>query len=71
MKTFDESNLWIILEYFNDDEVKHLESELEKDLPDDLGEAIKEIERLGRTDHIAYSLMILNQELNENSKNRT
>lgn len=56
-------NLWVILKHFNDDEVHHLEEEIDEELPEDLDEAIAMIERLSRTDHIAYNLLLLKSEL--------
>ena len=56
-------NLWVILKHFNDVEVDHLEEEIDEKLPEDLDEAIAMIERLSRTDHIAYNLLLLKSEL--------
>ena len=56
-------NLWVILKHFNDDEVHHLEEEIDEELPEDLDEAIAMIERLSRTDHIEYNLLLLKSEL--------
>lgn len=56
-------NLSIILNHFYNEEIKSLEEELENSLPDDLDEAIKDVENNNKTDHIAYNLMLLKQDL--------
>ena len=60
-------NLRLILNHFYVDEVKHLEEFIDKEIPADLNEAIALIEKEGMTHHIAYNLIKLDLDLQNNS----
>jgi len=62
-RLFGVENLQTILNYSYDEEIKSLEECIDDDLPIGLGPAIKFCEDNGYTNHIAYNLMILKQEL--------
>lgn len=60
---FNIDNLYIILNYMYNEEIKNLEEEFNIELPDKLSDAIKLCETNDLTHHIAYNLMLLKQEL--------